>query len=385
MLHRFSIAQLFEIDKCKQHKIFSTNDNLDERVAALPPSFTKRFGEIVWAQGGVGFGFWPACIYDPRLTVGGARKLALKNIGKKHLVYFFGCAEAPFTVLPDSKCIEWETGLLEEYDTGKSARAFGKNRTTMFEWALQVAILENEKPIEFRLDWNHEEDAAVIAAGKSSSSNQNTGTGKRRNSTSSSGEGNKKKPKPIDTKTIEKIQGHELLTSPITATNQDKNRENTANTASNTSAQATRKSNRERKPSKSFDNSTPDSNSDAKSKNGTVKLTSTRSTFCTILVVKGSATDPNLDADTAFASSKNVGFITLPSDTLAKFEDARVAIERDLDEDSFPNRWKFYVPGLGPLSRKQEGRYEIIHAMNADKVGDGSRAKPVKLFLVKWE
>mmetsp|Transcript_10226 Transcript_10226/g.19152 ORF Transcript_10226/g.19152 Transcript_10226/m.19152 type:complete len:190 (-) Transcript_10226:1437-2006(-) len=134
-------------------------------VACLPPPFTRRFGEIIWAYGGIGFGWWPACIYDPRLTVGGARKLALKNIGKKHLVYFFGCSDTPFTVLPDNKCLSWEEGLLEEHDLGKAARAMGKARIMMFEWALQAATAENDKPIEYRLDWNHQgEDSCAVSS-----------------------------------------------------------------------------------------------------------------------------------------------------------------------------------------------------------------------------
>jgi hypothetical protein len=152
-------------DKCKSLKVFSKIDNLDAFVAALPPAFTRRFGEIIWAYGGIGFGWWPACIYDPRLTVGGARKLALKNIGKKHLVYFFGCSDTPFTVLPDNKCLAWEEGLLEEHDLGKSAKAMGRARTMMFEWALQAATAENDKPIEYRLDWNHQgEDSCAVSS-----------------------------------------------------------------------------------------------------------------------------------------------------------------------------------------------------------------------------
>jgi hypothetical protein len=91
--------------------------------------------------------------------------LALKNIGKKHLVYFFGCSDTPFTVLPDNKCLAWEEGLLEEHDLGKSAKAMGRARTMMFEWALQAATAENDKPIEYRLDWNHQgEDSCAVSS-----------------------------------------------------------------------------------------------------------------------------------------------------------------------------------------------------------------------------
>jgi hypothetical protein len=166
--------------KCKSLKILSKNDNLDILVACLPPAFTRRFGEIIWAHGGIGFGWWPACIYDPRLTVGGARKLALKNIGKKHLVYFFGCSDTPFTVLPDNKCLAWEEGLLEEHDLGKTARAIGRARTMMFEWALQAATAENDKPIEYRLDWNRqgEDSCALLSSVVHCGSSSGQGGGK---------------------------------------------------------------------------------------------------------------------------------------------------------------------------------------------------------------
>ena len=52
---------------------------------------------------GNGFGWWPAFIYDPRYTIGSARNLARKNLGKRHLVYFFECHEAPFAVLTSAK------------------------------------------------------------------------------------------------------------------------------------------------------------------------------------------------------------------------------------------------------------------------------------------
>jgi hypothetical protein len=76
-------------------------------------------------------------------------------LGKKHLVYFFECHEVPFSVLADNKIQSWEDGLLEEYDMGKVAKAFSKNRSIAFDQALQAALMENDKPIEYRLDWNH--------------------------------------------------------------------------------------------------------------------------------------------------------------------------------------------------------------------------------------
>lgn len=163
----------FFCKKCAPSASFGNQDGLNALVAALAPTYTCRFGEIIWAAGGQGFGWWPACIYDPRLTVGGARKLAIKHLGKKHLVYFFACHDAPFTVLTESKITSWEDGLLEEYDLGKTARAVGRNKTILFEQALMAAIAENDKPVEYRLDWNHEDKPLVVGNGNGSGGYRN--------------------------------------------------------------------------------------------------------------------------------------------------------------------------------------------------------------------
>lgn len=63
------------------------SDNLEELVNALPIDYTSRFSEICWCQGGVGYGWWPACIFNPCLAIGAARTQATKNLGRRHLVY----------------------------------------------------------------------------------------------------------------------------------------------------------------------------------------------------------------------------------------------------------------------------------------------------------
>jgi len=142
---------------CIKPKKTKRNDGLDMMVLALPPRFTERFGEVVWASGGAGFGWWPSYVYDPRMTVGGARDLARKNLGKKHLVYFFQCLDTPFAVLPDSKIMTFEEGLMENCHLGRVARHAGRNRALQFEEALKVAMLELDKPLDQRMDWNHPE------------------------------------------------------------------------------------------------------------------------------------------------------------------------------------------------------------------------------------
>ena len=55
----FKITQLFNIiAECKARVEPFADDGLDALIDALSPVFTSRFGEICWAQGGVGFGWW---------------------------------------------------------------------------------------------------------------------------------------------------------------------------------------------------------------------------------------------------------------------------------------------------------------------------------------
>jgi hypothetical protein len=466
-------------EKCKPLKAFCRNDNLDTMVAALPPPFTRRFGEIVWAQGGAGFGWWPACIYDPRLTVGGARKLALKHIGKKHLVYFFGCQDAPFTVLSDNKCLGWEEGLLEEYDSGKTAKLVGKARGLMFEWALQAATAENEKPIEYRLDWNHEEDEAVIAAGKPQGQRSSGGSvSKPRTGTGING---KRTPPIVDGKAKKKIKKEKLevgskgkleveskgkpelgskskgklvvrskvklevgskgkleVGSKIKLEAESK--ENYSERASSTSdkvpspastsdgIQPTRWSNRARKPSARshedltaitsiFDIPIPPTEPSMKPpmeesfnivrkrtlpSSNENKLTVRKSSpvskppvvgnfkvFCKISR-NDSVLESTYSDASAFTSSFNIGFMTLPCSSTSTFADARSIMLSDLDEDCLPHKWKFFVPYLGPMSIKQEARSGSIlqflkNATHGDQFGDGTAKNPLRVFIYEYK
>jgi hypothetical protein len=139
---------------CKPKPSKDQGDGLEQMVCALPPLFVSRFGEICWAQGGVGFGWWPCCIYDPRLTVGQARHEARKNLGKKHLVYFFECYGSPFAIVGNNKIMSWEEGIADDFHMGRAARNQGKLRYGMFQHALSAATIEETKPIFQRLDFN---------------------------------------------------------------------------------------------------------------------------------------------------------------------------------------------------------------------------------------
>lgn len=275
-------------------------------------------------------------IYDPRLTVGGARQLARKNLGKKHLVYFFECPDTPFTVLGDNRLAQWEDGFLEEYDLGKVAKAGGRNRFTSFERAMQVAQLEHGKPIEMRMDWNHQSVSPIPKP-------------KKRSSSFVEDLPEKKKPK---------LPRNESLSSlPKQAVERRRNLTATLNSFSSQGG----------------------ANAIEPSEDGLL--------VCKILLKLSVG-----DSTEGLELSTNLGFVTLPSRQLATFASIRKAIDSDLDDDMFPSdsrgrkKWKFYVPKLGPVSIKQEdkigGVLEFLKSTTDDvQLGTGIASDPLKVVI----
>lgn len=300
----------------------------------MPPLFTSRFGEVVWAQGGPGYGWWPCYIYDPRMTVGGARDLAKKHLGKKHLVYFFQCLEAPFAALPDSKLSEWYTGLTENYHLGKAARHSGKNRAAQFAEALKIANLELGKPIEHRMDWNHPEPSrATLHAQPLLSPNHRE---RQREQRKRKREGSNS-PMELATAGEDPYDDGEIVVS---------------------KAQI--------RPS-------------------------VRTNLVAALEAHNSAvTDEDDELYLRVMQGRppaNVGFVRLGSRTFSTFRDARRAIVRDLDcvQDS---QWKFYIPELGPISSKQEDTLgpmlPFLQIASTDlTLGNGTIRHPVKVTILK--
>jgi ankyrin repeat protein len=92
----------------------------------------------------------------------------------------------------------------------------------------------------------------------------------------------------------------------------------------------------------------------------------------------------------AFTSSFNIGFMTLPCSSTSTFADARSTMLSDLDEDCLPHKWKFFVPYLGPMSIKQEARSGSIlqflkNAMHGDQFGDGTAKSPLRVFIYEYK
>lgn len=314
------------------------DDDLDRLVSALDPAFTERFGEICWAQGGVGFGWWPAFIYDPRQTVGSARELAKKHIGKRHLVYFFECHDAPFACLVDSKITKWEDGLMEDYHLGKGAKSSGKTRVQMFQHALQAATVEGGKPIECRMAFNHSDQPHII-------------------------------PSHSELNPSPKIQ----VTQPKQAAVHDTHGTKTGETESwrhrgfplcptKSSKWQQVASRRSLKRSLESLYSSQDSSTEDAS-------------FCCKIFSQSGRSE----------GTTGIGFIRLPSRTKSSFADARKMIQRDLasEHDWLQRDWRFYIPTLGPVSKKQEtGLGPMFPLLSQESPSGGVRLGPVRVTLI---
>lgn len=336
---------------------------MDQQICALPPSFTSRFGEICWAQGGVGFGWWPACIYDPRLTVGNARQLARKNLGKRHLVYFFECHGAPFSVLNNAKLTKWEDGLLEDYHLGRTAKAIGKARSLQFAQALQAAIIEHGKPIEQRLEWNHMSDTAQLLPSPKKIVAQKSATqeGKKRHRTSN---GDDKRSESSSSETNNNNHARRsvgfafLPTSESPATSLSRRSLESALQGLGTTTHAA----------------------------NPIEMNEDGELFCSVVKRKSGASS-TVDVDGEIVES--IGFVRLASRKTSSFADAREAIMNDLDPDYLPTgNWKFYVPVLGPVSSKQEktlgSALLFLQQTTSDpRLGDGTIRRPLKLVIIE--
>ena len=373
-------------------------DELDWMVNALPPSYTERFGEIVWAAGGVGFGWWPACIYDPRLTVGGARQLARKHIGKKHLVYFFECHDAPFTVLSGNKMMTWEEGLLEELNVKTSSKAnMGKNRYQSFQHAIQAAQQEFDKPVECRLDWNHEGAPNNNNNNNATTHNNhelttNTSNNKRPNNNNNNNNNTatkqKKGKKEITTATttpekhIVQQSPHNLRrrNRPSSLFKQEEEEEE-----GNTVKQGTTKKRTIVCQRKNFNSAIESLQQQTNQPSAKIELSleDDSELFCKILSCQSlSSSSSEYLLMNQSSIIQNIGFITIPSSKkqTASFTYVRQCIQRDLDDDDVVlfRKWKFYIPNLGPMSIKQEAKFKLQDILT---LGNGTSQNPYKIVI----
>ncbi len=362
-------------DNCKPIYDVLEEDGLDQKICTLPPSFTSRFGEICWAQGGVGFGWWPACIYDPRLTVGNARQLARKNLGKRHLVYFFECHNAPFAVLNNARLIKWDDGLVEDYHLGRTARAVGKARGLQFAQALQAAIIEYGKPIEQRLEWNHTSDMVQLLPSPRKSAlaaHKSTEHKKRQRSGSTTAGATTEDKSSVETDDSEIIHDNRpskrSVGFALTAS---------AESASNPFAVLSREK-------------LEDAIRALKTANAAnqIEMNEDGELYCSVVKKKSGVSVTTDEYEETIGET--IGFIRLASRKTSTFADAREGIMNDLDLDYIPanGNWKFFVPVLGPVSSKQERSLgpvlSFLQQTTSDaRLGEGTIRRPLKLVIIE--
>jgi len=87
---------------------------------------------------------------------------------------------------------------------------------------------------------------------------------------------------------------------------------------------------------------------------------------------------------------KNVGFVKLLSRKSNTFADARIVIEQELVPDTLPSaiEWKFFIPGLGPVSNKQETSLGpmlsfLRRTTLETNLGGGTLIHPLKVFIIE--
>ena len=310
------------------------------------------------AAGGPGFGWWPAIVYDPRLTDSSARSLAKKNLGKMHLVYFFDCNEAPFTVLPPEKLVDWEVGLVWGYDQGVAARASGSaKRITSFEGALQQAHVEYNKPVEFRCDWNHDE---VIL---------------RRNSSKTIAK--PRQSSPVENETVSTSLQSKSDQKPWTRISKYQLRRelNFLNEA--------------KRSAKVFRCGIPEAIKRLKDQTharNVIGITRTNRRNFDFLSSNDSKESDLLHCKFILRQQNANAFcichIAIPRGRESCFSEGRKLVER-LSPSNLPKKWKFYVPKLGPISKKQESTLQIwsfLNEVNA-RFGEGSQRNPIRIIL----
>lgn len=83
-----------------------------------------------------------------------------------------------------------------------------------------------------------------------------------------------------------------------------------------------------------------------------------------------------------------VGTVVLPSQKRATFADVRRYIKQELETLPVEWQWRFWIPGMGSLSMRQESKYGSMLAFiwrtapSRSEVGDGTQLNPLRVILV---
>lgn len=326
------------------------------------------------------------------------------------MVYFFECHAEPFSCLLSNKIQTWEEGLAEDYHLGRAAKSSGKRRLLQFQQAFQAAIIEESKPIEKRLDWNHTSPTKTVLAEKKLIGNKspkkrprngdtesNTGDNKKsradREAASMNAQTNKvpqqvavPNKQPASGRVLHVVEPKGSSSLPVVTVEAPWN---------SSPVRRIDASSRELVPVAPYPGQTaahPRTGYFYPYHSGAYPHPYAgyahhpghpppppppppvdRGLFC-----KVKKQDSNDKTETS------IGFINLPSRHTSTFADCRTMIESELDLPDGSD-WRFLLPNLGPVSKKQEAKFgAILPFLEASgvEINDGSMKNPVKIVIV---
>ena len=120
---------------------------IPEEVKNASEEWKKSYKTVCFAQGTSKFPWWPVYIFDPStMDPGGLRDGALKEIEKKHIVYYYGCdAKSAFNYVPAKNISPYNEETLKLYKDQK----MNKKLEMRFEEGLKLAATDSKlKPDE---------------------------------------------------------------------------------------------------------------------------------------------------------------------------------------------------------------------------------------------
>jgi len=251
------------------------------------------------------------------------------------------------------------------YLVGKVAHAAGQKRTKAFQQALQAATIEATKPIEMRLDWNHSEQPQILPSPQTNKVPPPARKRKRREVSpvkrpSSDKSSSKSKPRS-------QPRGFPFMKE------------------SSTMVQVPTR----RNLNSALDAITTTTNECA---SPIVELLEDGELFLKLLKKQNlPKEDPSIDVSSSSdGPGKNVGFVKLLSRKSNTFADARIVIEQELVPDTIPltMEWKFFIPGLGPVSNKQETSLGpmlsfLRRTTLETNLGGGTLIHPLNVFIIE--
>mmetsp|Transcript_10791 Transcript_10791/g.19856 ORF Transcript_10791/g.19856 Transcript_10791/m.19856 type:complete len:295 (-) Transcript_10791:1119-2003(-) len=258
--------------------------------------------------------------------------------------------------------------VLSPTNAGKAARASGKNRTLNFQQALQAATIEIAKPMEMRMDWNHTEQPQILPSPQKKKlkvRKRSRGSAGKTGSTASSASEKVSRSKG---KKRAKLEGAPHGFALLPDSSQD--------------SQA---------PSKRNLLQALEAVGAVKHQNAKAIVESAEDGEIFLKLLK-KPNIPSEETKTNDNPGSNVGFVKLKSRKTSSFADARLVIQDELVPDVIPPgvEWRFFVPGLGPVSSKQEGYlgpiFSFLRRTTTDvNLGDGTLMNPLKVFIVELE